>query len=141
MLDKFISKERNFGLDLLRFYAIFSVVYAHGSWLFKEIPILEYSDRVFFIDGVELFFVLSGFLIGGILLRNFSKIEVKKILLFYKDRWFRTLPNYYLFLVINIFLSIFLFQEFNIDFSKYFIFYNISFLIQIPKHFLQSHGA
>ena len=53
--------------------------------------------------GVEVFFVLSGFLIGNILhnmfANNFSWPQVR---IFLKRRWFRTLPNYYLILLVNI---------------------------------------
>ena len=52
-----------------------------------------------------LFRSLSGFLIGGILLKMFQKSEslgIKTISHFWVRRWFRTLPNYYLILVMNI---------------------------------------
>lgn len=54
--------------------------------------------------GVELFFALSGFLIGTIFYRNlmapatFSFAHVRN---FWMRRWWRTLPNYYLFLIIS----------------------------------------
>jgi peptidoglycan/LPS O-acetylase OafA/YrhL len=51
--------------------------------------------------GVELFFVLSGFLIGGILLRLLTN-EKSTLSNFWLRRWFRTLPNYFLFLLVNI---------------------------------------
>jgi len=53
---------------------------------------------------VDLFFVLSGFLIGGILLKTMEKTKSfgsKDILKFWKRRWFRTLPAYYLILLLN----------------------------------------
>lgn len=55
------------------------------------------------VCGVELFFVLSGFLIGGILLRT---VEAKDgftfpdLQEFLRRRWYRTIPNYYLFLIV-----------------------------------------
>src|SRR5262249_6922490 len=57
--------------------------------------------------GVELFFVLSGYLIGGILIRAFEKApeftfgEVKR---FWIRRWFRTLPIYWLIFTVNMIL-------------------------------------
>ena len=56
------------------------------------------------IDGVDIFFVLSGFLIGNILLKTINEKEnfsALKLLRFWKRRWFRTLPNYYLILLAN----------------------------------------
>jgi peptidoglycan/LPS O-acetylase OafA/YrhL len=57
--------------------------------------------------GVELFFVLSGFLIGNILIRTFVNAEdfsFSRVKNFWIRRWFRTLPNYWLILTINIIL-------------------------------------
>jgi peptidoglycan/LPS O-acetylase OafA/YrhL len=71
---------------------------------------------------VELFFVLSGFLIGGILLKKFKNVNLSTIFNFYKNRWFRTLPNYYLFLLINILFSFFLFKRISVHTPKYFFF-------------------
>lgn len=91
----------------MRCLAIIFVVMVHGS-------MLEKADTNFpwirFIDGVELFFVLSGFLIGGILIRLFEEPKVfgwKELLNFWLRRWFRTLPNYYLVLILNIIIVYF----------------------------------
>ena len=95
-------KNRVFGLDLMRAIAIIFVVQAHAI-------VLEKANTNFpwikLIDGVELFFVLSGFLIGGILLKLFHGTDsfgIKTISNFWVRRWFRTLPNYYLVLILNI---------------------------------------
>ena len=59
--------------------------------------------------GVEVFFVLSGYLIGKILYKVFDKeaTDYKEIFNFWKRRWFRTLPNYYLFCIIILALGLF----------------------------------
>lgn len=52
-----------------------------------------------------MFFVLSGFLIGSILIKQFPDNgfpKFKTLLHFWKRRWFRTLPAYYLVLLLNI---------------------------------------
>lgn len=94
--------NRVFGLDLMRAIAIISVVIGHGI-------MLEKADTNFpwikLMDGVELFFVLSGFLIGGILIKTFHQNDnfgFKTIKHFWIRRWFRTLPNYYFVLLLNI---------------------------------------
>jgi peptidoglycan/LPS O-acetylase OafA/YrhL len=57
--------------------------------------------------GVELFFVLSGFLIGGILIADFDKAPTLSALRhFWVRRWFRTLPNYFLFVGVNVLLAL-----------------------------------
>ena len=59
--------------------------------------------------GVELFFVLSGFLIGRILLRSEQQLaQPVGIAVFYIRRWFRTLPLFWLFIAINVLLEFFL---------------------------------
>ncbi len=61
------------------------------------------------IDGVSIFFVLSGFLIGGILLKIISRTDFtrKDLGSFWVRRWFRTLPNYYFVLLLLIGLAFF----------------------------------
>jgi peptidoglycan/LPS O-acetylase OafA/YrhL len=94
--------SRVYGLDVYRAVAILLVVMSHGALIAPElVPPFP------MIDGVELFFVLSGFLIGTILIRTLEKEEsfgFRSILHFWKRRWFRTLPNYYLILLVNILL-------------------------------------
>ncbi len=99
------NPKRIYGLDLLRALAVCIVVYEHGNFILEKASPTLASIRI--IDGVDLFFVLSGFLIGGILLRALAKEEKLSfsfIKIFLVRRWFRTLPNYFLFLGINILL-------------------------------------
>ncbi|WP_345212662.1 acyltransferase [Mucilaginibacter gynuensis] len=96
---------RVFGLDLMRFIAISLVLISHGRVLIS--PILKDKQSNFTIGGflgVELFFVLSGFLIGGILIKICEKdggLNVNSLKDFWKRRWFRTLPNYYLIIIVT----------------------------------------
>ena len=79
--------QRNIGLDILRAAAITMVVLSHGVTL-VGIPVLGE-----FGTGVDLFFVLSGFLVGRIYFRT-SKGEKFKLSGFWIARWWRTLPPY-----------------------------------------------
>src|SRR6478736_463243 len=94
--------KRVFGLDLMRALAIIFVVMGHESMLEKANTNFPWIRM---LNGVELFFVLSGFLIGGILIKTFNSSDsfgIETIGDFWIRRWFRTLPNYYLVLVLNI---------------------------------------
>ncbi len=95
------SQNRLFGLDLLRAIAIFFVVYGHGIDIFSDHNIRKILEFAVF-DGVSIFFVLSGFLIGNILIKtvNTKPINLSTLLGFWKRRWFRTLPNYLLVLTV-----------------------------------------
>lgn len=94
---------RVYGLDVFRAVAILLVVVGHGGFLIdKALPGFPYIKL---IDGVELFFVLSGFLIGSILIKIYERegsLSFSTISNFWKRRWLRTLPNYYLVLLLNV---------------------------------------
>jgi peptidoglycan/LPS O-acetylase OafA/YrhL len=102
------NMSRVFGLDCLRALAISGVLFAHGfGLLYPQLPawfgLLGHGG----FYGVELFFVLSGFLIGRILIRYDSDLgKTSTVSVFYIRRWFRTLPLFWLFLVLNVLLEI-----------------------------------
>jgi peptidoglycan/LPS O-acetylase OafA/YrhL len=84
----------------LRFLAIISVVQFHVTWVFAGETAIRLdrdwvaaSLAVFF--GMDLFFILSGFLIGSILLRSLDVSGSQRIRRFYLRRVFRTFPSYY----------------------------------------------
>jgi peptidoglycan/LPS O-acetylase OafA/YrhL len=92
-----MESRRNFGLDILRSAAILMVIASHLLLAFHNVGIY----------GVELFFVLSGFLIGGILIRSVNRSGIftfGDLKTFWIRRWFRTLPNYYWFLLLYLLL-------------------------------------
>lgn len=99
-MDQSLSK-RIAGLDILRTTAILLVVFRHSHDLVSPV-------RFPLPDGVDLFFVLSGYLIGTILFKTIQEqdgLSLHTFFLFLKRRWFRTFPNYFLFLSIHLFLA------------------------------------
>lgn len=107
LLDQPPHAPRVFGLDLLRALAILAVLGAHAAVvLYPHLPAWFGVVGHGGFYGVELFFVLSGFLIGQILLReNVALGRVSRLAIFYIRRWFRTLPLFWLFLAINVALE------------------------------------
>ncbi len=99
------TKNRNAGLDTIRSAAIIFVLILHSSLLLSpHFNILPYMKLP---DGVDIFFVLSGFLIGRMIINKLNAEEkwtLRSAIDFIQRRWFRTLPNYFLFLIINIVL-------------------------------------
>src|SRR5262245_12952822 len=60
--------DRVFGLDLVRATAVTLVLVAHAAYLLEPVFAAPRTFDVLAVLGVELFFVLSGFLIGGIII-------------------------------------------------------------------------
>lgn len=120
-----MPKERIFGLDLMRALAISLVIVSHTSLFFpKYNRVFTDALQVFGVYGVEIFFVLSGFLIGGILfnLIQTKDVGLKQIGYFWIRRWFRTLPLYFIILCLNIILVVSIKGEIPSKLWKYFLF-------------------
>lgn len=101
------ERSRNAGLDACRAVAISLVVFSHGvGYLEPLIPHVTETLKVGGFIGVELFFVLSGFLIGQMLLRAAEESRCGWLKTFYLRRLFRTLPSYVLFIGLNILLAL-----------------------------------
>jgi len=100
------GSNRIFGLDIIRAVAILLVLVSHSRHYLEQIlgPYVNYISFGGFL-GVELFFVLSGFLIGGIIIKIIDikdvAFSIKDVTSFWIRRWFRTLPNYYFVLFVN----------------------------------------
>jgi len=96
------DKQRNYGLDIARSCAVALVFLSHSLLNLSQskIPFLWYGVFI----GVELFFSLSGFLIGRMLLdlfdQHYDSLSFKHISHFWIRRWFRTLPLYFILLAI-----------------------------------------
>lgn len=87
-------------MDLLRAIAILLVILAHTILSYgapEHLAPLQLGGT-----GVDLFFVLSGWLLGGLLFKEAEKkgrIDVKK---FWIRRWMRTFPAYYAVLLLSV---------------------------------------
>ncbi len=112
-------QQRNLSLDLLRSIAILMVFNAHTVLSYGAPDIL--APLQFGGTGVDLFFVLSGWLIGYQLfkeLKQHGNIEVKR---FWIRRWMRTLPAYYAVLIFTIVQNLITKDNFSIPWN-YFLF-------------------
>jgi peptidoglycan/LPS O-acetylase OafA/YrhL len=88
---RFRNRERQPGLDLLRALAIIVVVVYHATLFGFKMP--GRVDRFGWI-GVDLFFVLSGYLIGGQLLAPLAREKSIKLGRFFARRALRIMPAY-----------------------------------------------
>ena len=117
--------KRIFGLDLLRVLSIALVLCSHTSWIYPPSSSLfsKAIDMCGFF-GVELFFVMSGFLIGSIIFKQFLREDygLKTTINFLNRRLIRILPNYYLIIFINIIIGFFIGLPLA-ESWKYFLFY------------------
>lgn len=97
---------RNLQLDLLRALAIMLVLGRHMSQTppnmphFLKVPFEAY--RYIGWMGVDLFFVLSGFLISGLIIKEFEKHGNFNAVHFLIRRGFKIYPSYYLFLILSL---------------------------------------
>jgi peptidoglycan/LPS O-acetylase OafA/YrhL len=121
-----MDQKRVYGLDILRALAILWVVYGHAhDYLKAYVPEKEYM--LFNLDGVTIFFVLSGYLIGTILLKTIEKrdgLTVGTLSNFWLRRWLRTLPAYLFVLLLLISYNYFKSRDNSISgYAEYFFFF------------------
>ncbi|HXK20103.1 MAG TPA: acyltransferase, partial [Polyangiaceae bacterium] len=90
-------------LDVLRIVAITMTMLAHASGLVDRLaPLRPFKSGLWL--GVDLFMLISGWLLGGQLLRDAARgtFDPRR---FYVKRWLRTLPPYYFMLLILYFFG------------------------------------
>jgi peptidoglycan/LPS O-acetylase OafA/YrhL len=95
VLEPGFSTQRNFYLDVIRAAAIIEVLLHHLD-LFLGTGTPEWLPYAFHAPvGVQLFLVLSGWLLGGQLFRGLGRDGRIDLARFWGRRWLRTLPAYY----------------------------------------------
>lgn len=95
-------------IDFFRAIAILLVLFYHFHHI---IPFGEI--------GVDLFFVISGLLVGGILIRQFNKDQKINFFQFFLSRGFKIWPSYFLFVIISFIIN----QRDFYEIGKYIFFY------------------
>lgn len=121
--------NRIVGLDIIRSVAILVVIWVHGKFILINAGLTLTYDYARKIDGVTIFFVLSGFLIGGIIMKLFDSGTVKwsGMINFWIRRWWRTLPLYFLILIVHVLFRYFIVNDLS-DFSWKFLFFLQNFM-------------
>lgn len=103
------SRDRLIQLDVLRGIAILLVLGRHPAAIPEEargfVPLADFCFR-FGWTGVDLFFVLSGFLIGGLLFLEIKARDHLDVRRFYVRRAFKILPIYVVFLAVAVGLTV-----------------------------------
>jgi peptidoglycan/LPS O-acetylase OafA/YrhL len=108
VVNQIVASKRIFGLDLLRTMAILMVLFGHCLLIYPPNHSLIYQIGTFFgYLGVEVFFVLSGFLLGRSLYQLYVKedFSLRTVYTFLQKKGFRLLPSYYLVLFLNFMIS------------------------------------
>ena len=90
-----IAKSRNPGLDTLRAGAIALVFMYHYETFISRAPTFGWLSEIGWV-GVDLFFVLSGYLIANQLFAGMVRGQALSLPRFYARRAFRTLPVFWL---------------------------------------------
>ncbi|MFZ6658127.1 acyltransferase family protein [Undibacterium sp. TJN19] len=89
-----MTQKRIYGLDTLRAIAILLVLMSHYSAFVSKQETFGFIGNIG-RAGVDLFFVLSGYLIGNQTMSAVAKGQPLSIRNFFARRLLRTLPNYY----------------------------------------------
>ncbi len=98
-------------LDGVRAIAVLVVVFFHATLVF---PQFRYYFQGGFL-GVDIFFVLSGFLITSILLKEFDQTENISLKNFYARRFLRLTPAYWFHLLIIFIFAYQIFPKIEVD--------------------------
>jgi len=134
------------GLNGIRTIAALGVIFSHINLALEAFGFGAYSlfgftkngkakSWVLGEHGVTMFFVLSGFLITYLLLKEFEKTNTIDIRKFYIRRILRIWPLYFLYLFLTLF---FLRDEMTLDYN---LTYYLTFLANVPFVMKQSYAG
>lgn len=118
------------GLNSLRFFAAFLVVMHHAETIRKKHELPNLQDLGLFRNGdnaVTFFFVLSGFLITYLLLKENKKTATISIKSFYIKRMLRIWPLYFLMVIIGTLVVPFAFEMLHINYQMPYTFSQVWF--------------
>jgi len=104
----FENMKRNIQLDFLRFCGVFLVMVTHtyitgNTILDKGLSIIKVGGWT----GVDLFFVLSGYLVSGLIIREQELYGSFNAVRFLIRRGFKIYPTYYLFIIFSFILGLY----------------------------------
>jgi peptidoglycan/LPS O-acetylase OafA/YrhL len=132
--EKFVNKPHFHSLDGLRCLSILAVIWHHVAGdTYPSSSILSTGHH-----GVSLFFVISGFLITSLLLREKSKKQTIDLKHFYFKRSLRIFPLYYL--VILIYVILVYIVEGESSYAKSFFSNLVFFLTYTSNYFVSLTG-
>lgn len=112
------SKPRLTGLDLLRLLAVVFVLGRHIIWPIPETwsggwPVILGAWKHMGWTGVDLFFVLSGFLVSGLLFSEYKSHGSLSIGRFYVRRWWKIYPPFFILTVFFVCMQLFVGVQIN----------------------------
>lgn len=117
------STARVQGLDLIRFFAISYVILLHAADTVTSInPVIFQFFKTGWV-GVDLFFVLSGYLIGCQVFNGKEEAGFFHLRRFWAKRWWRTFPLYFVALFVYTFVKPLLGFPFQDSILKFFFFF------------------
>ncbi|MBK8353075.1 MAG: acyltransferase [Chitinophagales bacterium] len=119
-------EKRYYGFDIIRAFSVMLVIHLHFLQLICPFIGLNYFHFPL-PDPVDMFFVCSGFLIGYnflIEIHKTEKIDAKFIFRFLIMRWGRTLPAYFIMLILLTVIVSLVTKKVDIPYSNFFFLQN-----------------
>lgn len=103
--------ERVLGLDLLRLLAVVMVLTSHMPYATDEVSALlrcyQWFGKYCGSYGVDLFFVLSGYLVSGLLFKEYQTNRSLSVVRFYARRAWKIYPSFYVLLAVTAVMQVY----------------------------------